>query len=68
MKKGVYYKGRPTKELLQHLGGFWPDDSAQCTAVEKGEDRYLYSQTLVISMREQNVDGKADDVDCFIEA
>ena len=56
MQKGVYYKGRPTKQLLQHLGGFWPGDSAQCTAVEKGEDRYLYSQTLASSLRELNFD------------
>ena len=35
VKKGVYYEGRPTKQLLQHLGGFCL--ATQCTVHTSGK-------------------------------
>ena len=66
VKKGVYNEGRPTKQLLQHLGGFWL--ATQCTPVEKGEDRYLYSQTQLGLITERaKLLHKNDDVGCILE-
>ena len=68
VKKGIYYEGRPTKQFLQHLGGFCL--ATQCTPVEKGEDRYLYSQTqlgLITERAKLLFFIKNDDAGCFLE-